>query len=111
MGGWEWKKLTQWKLNSKIFKDEAEIRIAKATLGNFHLKTAADYVVPEHLRCNTKQKRRQIAFLTKEIHSRKVKFNKKVRQARNKKIEIRESIIQLSDSIGKKIRLPVFFIS
>ena len=48
----EWEKLLKSRPDEKYInpKDEEEIRIARATLGTFHLKTGADYVVPEHLR-------------------------------------------------------------
>ena len=48
----EWQKLLKSRPDEKYInpKDEEEIRIARATLGTFHLKTGADYVVPEHLR-------------------------------------------------------------
>ena len=59
-------------------KDEQEIRTARATLGNFQLKTSSDYVVPEHLRSNTKQKKRRIAAITLNIYETKKVFNEKV---------------------------------
>ena len=82
-------------------QDEEEIRVAKATLGYFHLKTSSDYVVPEHLRSNTRQKRRKIANMTIQIYNQKKVFNEKVRTARNEKIAIRSEIISLTDQISK----------
>ena len=82
-------------------QDEEEIRVAKATLGYFHLKTSSDYVVPEHLRSNTRQKRRKIANMTIQIYNQKKVFNEKVRKARDEKIAIRSEIISLTDQISK----------
>ena len=43
--------------------DVAAIREAQAHMGDFKLKTAPDYVVPEHLRMDTEKKRFQILTL------------------------------------------------
>ena len=43
--------------------DVAAIREAQANMGDFKLKTAPDYVVPEHLRMDTEKKRYQILVL------------------------------------------------
>ena len=99
----DWEKLLKSRPDEKAInpKDEEEIRIARATLGTFHLKTAADYVVPEHLRSNTKQKRRQIAFLAQEIYARKKTFNKKVRLARDEKVALREAVLKLAQDLPR----------
>merc|ERR1712147_107480 len=55
----------------------------------------------EHLRSNTRQKRRKIANMTIQIYNQKKVFNEKVRKARNEKIAIRSEIISLTDQIGK----------
>lgn len=44
-------------------EDVAAIAQAKTNMGDFKLKTAANYVVPEHLRMDTERKRKQILSL------------------------------------------------
>lgn len=44
-------------------EDVAAIDQAKTNMGDFKLKTAANYVVPEHLRMDTERKRKQILSL------------------------------------------------
>jgi hypothetical protein len=97
----EWARLMKEKPDQRYEnpQDEQEIRTARATLGNFQLKTSSDYVVPEHLRSNTKQKKRRIAAITLNIYETKKVFNEKVRTARNEKIEIRKDVIRLTDQI------------
>ena len=43
--------------------DVAAIKDAQSHMGDFKLKTAPDYVVPEHLRMDTEKKRFQILTL------------------------------------------------
>ena len=43
--------------------DVAAIKDAQAHMGDFKLKTAPDYVVPEHLRIDTEKKRFQMLVL------------------------------------------------
>ena len=43
--------------------DVAAIKEAQANIGDFKLKTAPDYVVPEHLRIDTEKKRMQMLVL------------------------------------------------
>lgn len=47
----------------------AAIKEAQANMGDFKLKTAADYVVPEHLRMDAEKKRLQIVTV-QELVSR-----------------------------------------
>lgn len=43
--------------------DVAMIKTAKENMGDYKLKTAEDYIVPEHLRMNTDKKRHQLLEL------------------------------------------------
>ncbi|CAG5111754.1 Oidioi.mRNA.OKI2018_I69.chr2.g6028.t1.cds [Oikopleura dioica] len=97
----EWEELMKQKPDDNRInpKDEEEIRIAKKTLGYFHLKTSKDYIVPDHLRSNTNQKKRQIALLSQEIFRRKETFNKKVRAGRDEKIAIRKDLLKLCEKV------------
>lgn len=44
-------------------QDVLAIKNAKENMGDFKLKTAEDYTVPEHLRINAEQKRNELAML------------------------------------------------
>ena len=48
-------------------RDVAEIKYALEHMGDFKLKTAANYVVPEHLRMNTARKLVQLATLQEQV--------------------------------------------
>ena len=48
-------------------RDVAEIKYALEHIGDFKLKTAANYVVPEHLRMNTARKLVQLMLLQEKV--------------------------------------------
>jgi hypothetical protein len=56
-------------------EDRKEIDIAQATYGDFKLKIAPDYTVPENQRVNFSKKRQQMVLLEGSIHKLKVDFN------------------------------------
>ncbi len=43
------------------------LKKAQASMGDYKLKTASDYVVPEHQRVTTESKRRQLVLLRKQV--------------------------------------------
>ncbi len=45
------------------------LKQAQANMGDYKLKTASDYVVPEHQRVTTKSKRRQLILLRKQVRT------------------------------------------
>ena len=55
--------------------DVAAIEVARNTLGDFKLKSAPDYVVPEEDSMNYRRKREQMLLLEEAIHDAKVDFN------------------------------------
>ena len=75
----------------------------------FQLKTSSDYVVPEHLRSNTRQKRRKISLLTVEIYEKKKMFNEKVKRARDEKIKIREYTLGVTEELAT-LQLGLIFL-
>ena len=99
----EWERLMKEMPDEKYKnpKDEEEIRVARATLGMFQLKTSSDYVVPEHMRSSTRQKRRRISMLTLQIYQKKKAFNEKVRKARDEKRDIKQHAINVTDQLGE----------
>lgn len=44
------------------------IRLAKEKMGDFKLKSAKDFTVPEHLRMNVEKKRVQLVELEKKVN-------------------------------------------
>ncbi|XP_038057956.1 cilia- and flagella-associated protein 44-like isoform X2 [Patiria miniata] len=81
--------------------DVAAIKDAQDHMGDFKLKTAKDYSVPEHLRMNALKKRNQLVTLEEMIHKYKSDFNRRVVALRDKKIgiikEIQQFLTELSD--------------
>lgn len=59
-------------------EDRKEIEIARATFGDYKLKTSVDYTVPENQRVNFSKKRQQMVLLEGSIHKLKVDFNQKI---------------------------------
>ncbi|XP_077985504.1 cilia- and flagella-associated protein 44-like isoform X2 [Glandiceps talaboti] len=77
------------------FEDPADVQAIKQAqehMGDYKLKTAKDYTVPEHLRMNAEKKRNQLLCLIEEIYKHKMQFNTKLIKLRNKKITIIEKI-------------------
>ena len=59
--------------------DVAAIKDAQANTGDFKLKTAPDYVVPEHLRIDTEKKRFQMLILEGMVRARTLQILRGVR--------------------------------
>ncbi|XP_052060229.1 cilia- and flagella-associated protein 44-like isoform X9 [Mytilus californianus] len=72
--------------------DVASIKEAKDNMGYFNLKTAKDYIVPDHLRMNVEKARGRLLVLKDLIHEYKYNFNLKLLSLRDKKIQIIEEI-------------------
>ncbi|XP_039534946.1 cilia- and flagella-associated protein 44 isoform X2 [Pimephales promelas] len=69
-------------------KDVEAIRLAKEKMGDFKLKSAKDFTVPEHLRMNVDKKRVQLVELEKKIFEKKSEMNSHVMALRDSKVEI-----------------------
>ncbi|XP_039256736.2 cilia- and flagella-associated protein 44-like isoform X2 [Styela clava] len=86
--------------------DISDIQEAKANIGDFKLKTASDYVVPEHLRMDTEKKKTQILILQGLIFQAKKEFNTKLTSLRDNKQsrigDIKEWVKELKE-IQKKL--------
>lgn len=65
--------------------EKAKIEEAKRTFGQFQLKMADDYEVPESEQVDYKKKRQQMILLEGSIHKIKVDFNIKVNDLRVRK--------------------------
>ncbi|KAL8598401.1 hypothetical protein ACOMHN_032678 [Nucella lapillus] len=79
--------------------DVEAIREAKDNMGNYKLKTAKDYVVPDHLRMNVEKARGRLLVLKDQIHEYKYEFNVRLLALRDRKIRIIEEIRKLVDQL------------
>jgi WD40 repeat protein len=69
-------------------RDLNAIRIAEKTIGDYKLKCADDYEVPEEQRSNAAKKLRQMALLEESMLSMRLQFNERFLALRNLKREI-----------------------
>ncbi|MBN3326680.1 CFA44 protein, partial [Atractosteus spatula] len=95
-------------------RDVEAIKIAQDNMGDFKLKTAKDFTVPEHLRMNAEKKRVQLVNLEEKMHDLKTDMNEKIMSLRNSKVEsirqIRDCVLQLrtvQSRLDPAKRLPV----
>ncbi|KAK1933968.1 Cilia- and flagella-associated protein 44 [Phytophthora citrophthora] len=69
-------------------RDVVAIAFARRNMGDYKLKTAADYVVPEHQRVNAVKKLRQMALLEESLYTARLRFNSKVLELRELKVQL-----------------------
>ncbi|XP_048458506.1 cilia- and flagella-associated protein 44-like, partial [Rhincodon typus] len=79
--------------------DVAAIKEAQENMGDFKLKTAPDYTVPEHLRINAEKKRNQLVRLEESIHELKVAMSEKVVYLRDTKVNIIKQITSFTEEL------------
>ncbi|XP_067931339.1 cilia- and flagella-associated protein 44-like [Watersipora subatra] len=82
--------------------DVAAIAEAQSNMGDYKLKTADDYVVPDHLRMNVEKAIMKLLVLKELIHEVKYAFNKKVLALRDQKMGI---IDQISNYVAELIQI------
>ncbi|XP_069800651.1 cilia- and flagella-associated protein 44 isoform X2 [Dendropsophus ebraccatus] len=112
----EWDELYKTK-PSEDYEDPADllaIKNAKENMGDFKLKTAKDYTVPEHLRINAERKRNELAMLESMIHEHKSSMNRSIMALRDLKLETIEkmkSLVQevrfIQESLDTSKHLPI----
>jgi WD40 repeat protein len=73
-------------------RDVRAIAFAEAHMGDYKLKTAANYVVPEEQRVNADKKRRQMVLLEESMHSVQMNFNGRFLSLRDLKKQIIQQI-------------------
>ncbi|XP_007516403.1 cilia- and flagella-associated protein 44 [Erinaceus europaeus] len=90
-------------------KDVQAIKEAQLYMGDFNLKTAADYKIPEHMRINAAKKEEELGHLDTMVHSKKLHMNKSILSLRDLKIAVIEEIQCLVQEL-KNIQssLPIF---
>ncbi|XP_066534174.1 cilia- and flagella-associated protein 44 isoform X2 [Hoplias malabaricus] len=81
-------------------EDLCAIQLATENMGDFKLKTAKDFTVPEHLRMNVERKSAQLAVLEEQIYQRKSKMNARVLALRDSKV----ALISLLHSLQTQLR-------
>nr|XP_056714145.1 cilia- and flagella-associated protein 44 [Euleptes europaea] len=72
--------------------DVQNILEAQENMGDFKLKTATNYKIPEHMRMNAEKKTNQLASLEVAIHEKKLSMNKWIISLRDLKAAIIEEI-------------------
>ncbi|XP_051006513.1 cilia- and flagella-associated protein 44, partial [Acomys russatus] len=73
-------------------KDVQAIKEAQTFMGDFNLKTAPDYKIPEHMRINAAKKEEELGFLDTMAHGKKKYMNKCIQSLRDLKLAVIEEI-------------------
>ncbi|XP_034514468.1 cilia- and flagella-associated protein 44 isoform X4 [Ailuropoda melanoleuca] len=96
-------------------KDVQAIKEAQLYMGDFNLKTAPDYKIPEHMRINAAKKEEELGHLDSMAHSKKKNMNKCILSLRDLKVAVIEEIqclvqelkdIQSTLHVSKHIPIP-----
>ena len=97
----KWKQLLAAKPDDKYEdpKDVAAMEHAKKHMGDYKLKTADNYKVPDHLRINADKKRRQMVLLEESVYSIKMSFNDRFLALRDLKVRMKKNIDSWSQRI------------
>ncbi|XP_039600046.1 cilia- and flagella-associated protein 44 isoform X3 [Polypterus senegalus] len=73
------------------YEDPADVQAIKEaydSMGDFKLKTAKDFTVPEHLRMTPEKKRRQLVILEQQVEDIMMKFDAELRLLRHQKMQL-----------------------
>ncbi|KAJ6662253.1 hypothetical protein lerEdw1_012416 [Lerista edwardsae] len=73
-------------------QDLEDIKEAQENMGDYKLKTATNYKIPEHMRINADKKSFQLSSLEVAIHEKKMDMNKWIISLRDLKVAIIEEI-------------------
>ncbi|KAH0625031.1 hypothetical protein JD844_033049 [Phrynosoma platyrhinos] len=112
----EWEELYKSKPsdNYEDPQDVEDIKYAQENMGDFKLKTATNYKIPEHMRINAAKKMNQLTSLELAIHEKKLCMNKWIVGLRDLKVAIIEEIqcvVQelktIQSSLPQSQQLPV----
>ncbi|XP_059142623.1 cilia- and flagella-associated protein 44-like isoform X2 [Physella acuta] len=79
--------------------DVAAIKEAQENMGDFKLKTAADYVVPDHLRMNVEKAQWRLLTIKDLIHDYKYEFNQKLLALRDSKIQVINEVKEIVEKL------------
>lgn len=89
------------KRNEEDPEDVKKLNEAKNTFGDYKLKMAPDYIVPEKERVNAEKKRQQMILLENSIFNLKSDFNKKLEEL---KLIRKTSIIELCKEKNQRLK-------
>ncbi|KAG7487289.1 hypothetical protein MATL_G00021590 [Megalops atlanticus] len=87
----------------KDYEDPADVlalQQAIDNMGDFKLKTAKDFTVPEQLRMNTERKRSQLVILEEEICERKQGLNVRLVRLREEKLQLMSRLQQWGQQLA-----------
>lgn len=90
--------------------DEEAVVSAQVHMGDYKLKTSADYEVPEDKRVDAGKKRRQMVLLDEAVYQIRMQFNRRVLAVRDRKLATIHTIQDDSrriQQINKELGLPV----
>ncbi|XP_007108020.2 cilia- and flagella-associated protein 44 [Physeter macrocephalus] len=96
-------------------KDVQAIKEAQLYMGDFNLKTAPDYKIPEHMRINAAKKEEELGYLDSMAYAKKMHMNKCIVSLRDLKVAVIEEIqclvqelknIQSTLHVSKHIPIP-----
>ncbi|XP_059777114.1 cilia- and flagella-associated protein 44 isoform X1 [Balaenoptera ricei] len=96
-------------------KDVQAIKEAQLYMGDFNLKTAPDYKIPEHMRINAAKKKEELGYLDSMAYAKKMHMNKCIVSLRDLKVAVIEEIqclvqelknIQSTLHVSKHIPIP-----
>ncbi|XP_012883971.1 PREDICTED: cilia- and flagella-associated protein 44 [Dipodomys ordii] len=73
-------------------RDVQAIKEAQTCMGDFNLKTAPDYKIPEHMRINAAKKEEELGQLDSLVHRKKRNMNKCIISLRDLKVAVVEEI-------------------
>ncbi|XP_063126741.1 cilia- and flagella-associated protein 44 isoform X1 [Rattus norvegicus] len=73
-------------------RDVQAIKEAQTFMGDFNLKTASDYKIPEHMRINAAKKEEELGLLDTMAHGKKRYMNKCILSLRDLKLAVIEEI-------------------
>ena len=79
-------------LNQPTPAHVAALSEAEATIGDFKLKSSADYIVPEERKVNVERVRRRMVLLVDSVHAMKAAFNARMDELRRMKERIRRAV-------------------
>ncbi|KAK2509204.1 hypothetical protein MC885_003405 [Smutsia gigantea] len=96
-------------------KDVQAVKEAQLCMGDFNLKTAPDYKIPEHMRINAAKKEEELGHLDTLAYSKKRHMNKCILSLRDLKVAVIEEIqclvqelknIQSTLPVSKHVPIP-----
>ena len=82
-------------------EDNPEYADAERAIGDYKLKSAADYVVPSHRRLNASTKQIELISLLEHIYAQRKQYNRKVDAVRTRK----QTILQTIRSAQRRMRV------